>query len=239
MTPKQAQIAAEIKLNQLGKPRPKAADVDESIESVFGRIQVIPDAEATKAAEDERARRHQNLVDNLRQHWGAPERHVKRMSVDMSGDWGAWLTKIQSTLGSGKTWAICGIPGNGKTQMAVEAMKRATQMGLSARYVAATEFFAAIKATYRKDWSETEMHVIERYRRPRLLVIDEVGKRGDTDWENNLLFHLLDKRYQDMTDTIVLANLSAEGMANSLGPSLADRMSETGGLIECTWPSRR
>jgi len=70
-------------------------------------------------------------------------------------------------------------------------------------------------------------------------VIDEIGKRGDTDWENNLLFHLLDKRYQDMTDTIVLANLTAEEMAKSLGPSLSDRMSETGGLIECTWPSRR
>lgn len=239
MTPKQAQIAEEIKLNQLGKPRPKVAAVDESIETVLGRIKAIPDAEAIKAAEDERARRHQNLVDNLRQHWAAPARHVARTSLDMSGEWGARLAKIQSTIGSGKTWAICGTRGNGKTQMAVEAMRHCTQMGIPARYVAATEFFAAIKATYRKDWSETEMNVIERYRRPRLLVIDEIGKRGDTDWENNLLFHLLDKRYQDMTDTIVLANLTAEEMAKSLGPSLSDRMSETGGLIECTWASRR
>jgi len=213
--------------------------IEDMLRAKLSGIRVIPDADASKAVQDERAKRHAVLVENLRQHWNAPARHAQRESVDMSGPWGDSLRTIHASLGTGRMWAICGTRGNGKTQMAVEAMKQATQMGIPSRYVTATEFFAAIKATYRKDWSETEMNVIERHRKPRLLVIDEIGKRGDTDWENNLLFHLLDKRYQDMTDTIVLANLTAEEMAKSLGPSLSDRMSETGGLIECTWPSRR
>lgn len=213
--------------------------IETMLKTRLSGIRVVPDADAAKAAQDERAKRHSVLVENLRQHWNAPARHAQRDSLDMAGPWGEALRTMNASLGTGRMWAICGTRGNGKTQMAVEAMKHATQMGLSARYVSATEFFAAIKATYRKDWSETEIQVIERFRKPRLLVIDEIGKRGETDWENNLLFHLLDKRYADMTDTIVLANLGAEEMAKSLGPSLADRMSETGGLIECTWPSRR
>lgn len=217
--------------------------IQESIEDVLrarlSGIRVVPDAEAEKVAQDERQKRHGVLVANLRQHWNAPARHAQRDQLDTVGPWGEALRGIVTSLGTGRMWAICGTRGNGKTQMAVEAMKHATQLGMSARYVAATEFFAAIKATYRKDWSETEIQVIERFRKPRLLVIDEIGKRGDTDWENNLLFLLLDKRYSDMTDTIVLANLEADKMAESLGPSLSDRLGETGGLIECTWPSRR
>lgn len=216
---------------------------EESIEAMLqarlGGIRVVPDADAEKAARDEREKRHSVLVANLRQSWGAPARHVQREGLDMSGPWGETLRGVTASLGTGRMWAICGTRGNGKTQMAVEAMRHATQLGMSARYVAATEFFAAIKATYRKDWSETELQVIERFRKPRLLVIDEIGKRGDTDWENNLLFLLLDKRYADMTDTIVVANLDADKMGENLGPSIASRLGETGGLIECTWPSRR
>lgn len=213
------------------------ADVD--FGEVLSRIKVVPDAEAAKAQEDERARRHANVVANLQTHWGAPERHAQRTAIDKSGPWGEFLKKINSSLGEGRMWALCGTRGNGKTQMAVEIMRHATQIGMSARYVVVTEFFAAIKATYRKDWTETEMNVIERFRKPKLLVIDEIGKRGESDWENNLLFLLLDKRYTDMTDTIVVANLDSDKMGENLGSSIASRLGETGGLIECTWPSRR
>lgn len=216
---------------------------DESIEAMLksrlGGIRVVSDAEAAKLSQDERAKHHASMVDRLRQNWNAPDRHALRESVDVSGPWGECLRGIQSGLGKGRMWAICGTRGNGKTQMAVEAMKKATMLGMSARYVSATEFFAAIKATYRKDSNMTEIQVIEQFRKPRMLVIDEIGKRGETDWENNLLFHLLDKRYADMTDTIILANLDSSKMAESIGPSLADRISETGGMIECTWASRR
>ena len=217
--------------------------VERSIEDVLREslsgIRVVSDTQAEKAAQNERVKRHGALVGNLRQHWNAPTRHAQRETVDTSGPWGDALRGINASLGTGRMWAICGTRGNGKTQMAVEAMKHATQLGMSARYVAATEFFAAIKATYRKDWSETEIQVIERFRKPRLLVIDEIGKRGESDWENNLLFLLLDKRYADMTDTIVVANLDSDKMGENLGPSIASRLGETGGLIECTWASRR
>ena len=216
---------------------------EQSIESVLrarlGSIRVVPDAEAAKAVSDERAKQHAAMVERLRQSWNAPERHLRRDSVDMSGPWGEFLETIQKSLGTGRMWAICGTRGNGKTQMAVEAMKKATLLGMSARYLWAAEFFDEIKATFKKDNSMTGVKVIEKFRKPQLLVIDEIGKRGETDWENNLLFLLLDKRYADMTDTIVLANLDSSKMAESIGPSLADRIGETGGLIECNWPSRR
>lgn len=216
---------------------------EQSIEALLkahlGGIRVVADADAAKAARDEREKRHAVLVANLRQHWAAPARHAQRETVDDSGPWGTALRTINASLGTGRMWAICGTRGNGKTQMAVEVMKHATQLGMSARYMWAMEFFDEIKATFKNDSGMTGVKVIERFRKPRLLVIDEIGKRGDTDWENNLLFLLLDKRYADMTDTIVVANLDSDKMGENLGPSIASRLGETGGLIECTWPSRR
>jgi DNA replication protein DnaC len=68
---------------------------------------------------------------------------------------------------------------------------------------------------------------------------DEIGKRGESVWEGNLLFELLNNRYADRTDTIVIANLNPQDLAESLGPSITSRLNETGGVIHCDWPSRR
>jgi DNA replication protein DnaC len=64
-----------------------------------------------------------------------------------------------------------------------------------------SELLMRLKQSYRKDAAETEVAIIKDHRRPSLLVIDEFARRGETDWENNVLFELLNQRYADMTDT--------------------------------------
>jgi DNA replication protein DnaC len=123
--------------------------------------------------------------------------------------------------------------------MAVQAMIEATNEGRPALYTSAVRFFAMLKATYRKDSKETELDLIALHRKPSLLVIDEIGKRGETAWEGNLLFELLNNRYADMTDTIVIANLGPQELAENLGSSITSRLNETGGVIHCDWLGRR
>jgi DNA replication protein DnaC len=101
------------------------------------------------------------------------------------------------------------------------------------------EFFMEGKQSYRKDSDETEMGVLKRYRTPDLLVIDEIGKRGETTWEDTLLFELIDMRYRDMSDTLLISNQTQQEFTASLGPSLASRMKETGGVVECNWKGWR
>jgi DNA replication protein DnaC len=132
-----------------------------------------------------------------------------------------------------------GTRGNGKTQMAVEAMRTATQRLLSAQYHTAISVFSRIKATFRKDSKESEDDIVRALLKPKLLVLDEVGKRGESDWENTLFFSIVDKRYGDMTDTILVANLEPTAFGECIGASLASRMNQTGGFILADWPSRR
>jgi len=54
-----------------------------------------------------------------------------------------------------------------------------------------------------------------------------------------MLFELLNRRYNDLKDTILIANKSKAEFQDYIGPSLASRMNETGGIVECNWPSFR
>lgn len=174
----------------------------------------------------------------LRGAWNAPKRQSE-CKVSTEGEWGDKLDILSPKVGSGMIVAFTGNRGNGKTQLAVELMRLATSKLVSSYFLTATEFFMLVKSTYRKDSGENEFQVIQKLRRHGLLVIDEIGKRGETEWENNLLFELVNKRYGDVTDTILIDNRPKSDFVATIGPSLASRINETGGIVECNWPSFR
>ncbi len=166
-----------------------------------------------------------------------PKRH--RRGVDETH--AAW-TKVRNELwdriGSGFLMALVGNRGSGKTQLAEQAVKGATGTDLSALYTRAMTIFLEIRATYRSE-TLTELAVVEKFCAPRLLVIDEIQVRGDTDFERNVLDNIIDERYGKVFDTLILGNQQPEALRKSLGPSAWDRLNETGRVIECTWDSFR
>lgn len=183
----------------------------------------------------EQANRERHLA-RIHEHWNAPKRHLLTTPHPQYADWNRAFSGIVGKLGSGFTVALVGTRGNGKTQLGVELMKHAAEKRLqSSRFLTAVEFFMATKATYgRQDLSESD--VLGLYCKPALLVIDEIGRRADTPWENNLLFELLNRRYNDLKDTVLIANLTPAAFAASVGPSIVRRMNESGGVVECYWP---
>lgn len=195
----------------------------------------------TRRVDTYKIKEQNKKTQELRLTWNAPKRHCITSNLDKDGEWGEVASRLEEKLatGSGILVALVGKRGAGKTQLAVELMKDNTARMKSALYVSTTEWFMAIKATYRKGSDQTELDVIKQYRKPNLLVLDEYGRRGDTEWENNLLFELLDKRYADMHSTILISNQSSQELIESLGRSLSSRLMETGGIVECQWPSWR
>jgi DNA replication protein DnaC len=125
--------------------------------------------------------------------------------------------------------------GPGKTQFAVELLR----VNRNGYYATAVEFFMAVKSSYR-DKGDGEESVVKRFAKYALLILDEIGKRGETGWENSLLFEMIDRRYRNMRDTLIISNEDRARFEANIGPSIASRMSETGGLIDCTtWKSFR
>jgi len=177
-------------------------------------------------------------IERIRSGWQIPKL-LEKVKPDVSGQFGVELEKIDAKLGTGFLIILTGNRGCGKTQMGVELMKRSAESFRTSLFIDPLDFFSDIKATYKKDSNETEKTVVRKYRKPRLLVIDEIGQRGETDWENQWLFKLLNHRYYDMTDTLMTCNLTPEEIQKNLGDSLISRLNQTGGIIHCTWPSFR
>jgi DNA replication protein DnaC len=204
----------------------------------MSRIQRKAEASGFRSSDDESAAR-QVKAKELVEESGAPRRQLEQ--PDLRGDkWHKKLEEIAARLGTGFLVAFIGGRGPGKTQMAVELIKLAAAGGMRPKYTTAMEFFIAVKGAYRDDQgTPSEALVIAQYSRPRLLVIDEVQERGATPWEDRLLTHLVDVRYREMRDTILIGNLDLESLRTEVGPSIVSRLIETGGVVQFDWPSFR
>ena len=177
-------------------------------------------------------------METLRAQTNLPTRHKKLERFENE----AWIEKcatLKGRLGSGFTMALLGNRGTGKTQMAVELIEHATSRLLSARFCTAMEFFLKIKGSYRDESMTSEEGVIRKFCAPKLLVIDETQERGETPWEDRLLTYLMNERYNDLKDTLLISNQTKEEFTMSIGSSVSTRLNETGAVIVCNWKSFR
>lgn len=182
------------------------------------------------------AEQKRQRVDSALQDASLPRRHMRPLTY--SGDrWKAIFKRVSARLQTGSIIALIGPRGTGKTQMAIAAIREAAERELSFRYCTAMDIFLDIKDSYRKGGSERD--AIKAYTKTTLLVVDEMQERGETAWEDRLLTHILDKRYAAMKDTILISNQTQQTFLQSVGPSVASRITEAGGIALCDWESFR
>ena len=211
--------------------------ISETIASLTLNLRPDPNAQARKTAHN--ASQAAFHVETLWLESNAPKRQLGT-KAEASGEWGQTLGRLNAKLGTGLFAVLTGKHGSGKTQLGVEMMRhQIDDRHKSAVFLSATEFFMQVKATYRADAQATEADVLTRYAKPALLVVDEIEKRGASEWENNLLFHLFNRRYNAVKDTLLISNLPEAELCHHLGPALVSRLNETGGVIKCNWASRR
>ena len=165
---------------------------------------------------------------------------LQRCRTDLHGDeWLAARHTVASKLTTGMLAALLGSRGTGKTQLAVwVAQFNAAFHRRTSRYVKTLDLFLAIRATF-KHVATTEDDVVRYFTSPDLLIVDELHERGETEWEDKILAHIIDKRYMANRDTILIANQTEAAFQASVGPSVVDRLIETGFVVHCTWGSFR
>ena len=205
-----------------------------NMKSILSSLRCRADADAINAEHDRAEAKRVGMM--MFFDADVPKRHFAIPAI-LPGPWADKLKDLKEQIGKGCLLALLGKRGTGKTQMAVELMRHTCVQGRSARYTTAMRFFTAIKDSYQA--ATTESAVLNQYLKPQILVIDEAQERGETGWEDRLLTHLIDCRYGAMKDTVLVSNLSRREFERAIGSSILSRMSETGGIIECNWPSFR
>lgn len=167
-----------------------------------------------------------------------PARHSE-FRPPKEGQWREAYELLKGKIGTGFLYVIMGNRGTGKTQLGTALIGTSCFVHYKpALYIKALDIFIALREAYRKD-GDAESQVIKRFTNPDLLVIDAMEERGETPFEDRLLNHIIDKRYDNLDDTLLITNQTPEAFAASAGPSIVSRIHETGDKIVCDWESFR
>ncbi len=133
---------------------------------------------------------------------------------------------------AGQGMILCGNTGTGKTHLACAIASRVIrEHAASAVYVTAGRAFRAVKDTYRKDSGRTEEEAISDFARPDLLVLDEIGVQYGSAAELNILFDIVNERYERLLPTVLISNLALPKLTEFAGERVIDRMKENGGKV--------
>jgi DNA replication protein DnaC len=184
------------------------------------------------------ARFQQRLIDA-----GFPERQATLDPARATGaEWQAVGRRLAAMVGSGYLIALIGGSGTGKTQMAAALATLYT--GKPILYGKAMRLFLDLRAAMgtlaaNPATRQSERGILKEYIDPAFLALDEAGERGGSEWEDRMLAYLIDERYAARKDTLLISNQQEAAFLDGIGPRIASRLQETGGIVVCDWPSFR
>jgi DNA replication protein DnaC len=140
---------------------------------------------------------------------------------------------------------IAGPVGTGKTYMActliykllsgwVSAEPLATQLPKVVRFINAAEFLLTVR---------TDLDNVDKYLSwlsgMDYLFLDDLGAGKATEYGNDCLYYVVNKRYDNNRHLTLTTNLTASELAKLCGERTVDRLMEMTTSLKLTGPSRR
>lgn len=135
-------------------------------------------------------------------------------------------------VGDRRLLAFVGRYGTGKTRMGY-AIARALVEALdgTARVAKLKDIVLDIRGAWAVKQDGEEQRRIRRWLAPDLLVIDEVTEDGFAGDPRQVLYDVVNGRYEQERATILTSHEEEGTLGRILGPALMDRIAETGGVV--------
>ena len=154
-----------------------------------------------------------------------------------------FVEAFEENFSVGRSAMLLGTVGTGKTHMGAAMLQAIVRKhahdGLQGLYATAGSIIRDVKATF-GNRGRTEADVYADLIRPDLLVIDEDGVQHGTDFERQVLFEVINGRYEKIRPTIVVSNLGVTELRQCLGDRAVDRLRDKSGIVVVfRWASAR
>ena len=150
-----------------------------------------------------------------------------------------YAENFDQVIKTGRSAIFVGKVGTGKTHLAAGIALSIMQQQRSPVFTTVQRLIRRVKDSWRTK-EETESDVIDAFASPDLLILDEVGVQFGSEFEKQLLFDVLNERYEKLKPSILLSNIPNEQLSDYLGERVMDRLRENGGaLIGFNWDSYR
>lgn len=141
---------------------------------------------------------------------------------------------------TGRSVIFVGKPGTGKTHLAIAIAIRVMLLGGNVIFTTVFRALRRVKDTWRNGSGESETEVVDEFSKVPLLILDEIGVQFGSETEKNIIFDILNARYESRLPTILLSNLMPSELIAFVGERVIDRFREDDGkIIPFAWDSYR
>ncbi len=127
---------------------------------------------------------------------------------------------------------ICGECGVGKSHLAFATANSLIEKGNSVIAMTMIDLLLKIKSSFNAyNDKMTEEQILQIYTDCALLVIDDLGKEKPTEWALQMIYSVIDRRYNALKPIIVTTNFTASELVkrfgdSSIGNAIVDRLFE-------------
>jgi DNA replication protein DnaC len=151
----------------------------------------------------------------------------------------SYVTKFDTIGKKGAGLILCGKLGTGKTHLALAAGTELAKRGNEVSYINLLDLIRWVRSSWSSE-SFSEEQILARLAKYDLLIIDEIGVQNGTENERTILFDIINSRYENMVPTIIISNLTIDGIKQLISERSVDRITDGGGgNIVFDWGSYR
>ena len=145
---------------------------------------------------------------------------------------GLFLREIK--CGAFRTLVLIGTAGTGKTHLASGAVRE-----YGGKYATAPDIVEEIRRAKSFSADQTEQQIIDHYSHTKLLVVDEIGRGIAATDEKYMLYQIINARYNTRKPTVLISNFTKADFLKYIGVAAADRLVESGDIVEMNGESYR
>jgi len=113
---------------------------------------------------------------------------------------------------AGRGLIFTGTVGTGKTHLAAAITLYMLNHCQPVIFGTVTNLLGRIRQTYNNDNKETERQAVDDFLNIPLLVIDDLGKEKPTAWVEQMMYEIINGRYEDNKPLIITTNISLKGI---------------------------
>jgi DNA replication protein DnaC len=133
---------------------------------------------------------------------------------------------------------VTGGPGTGKTYMSAAILNYFFDQKREVFYTTHRRFIEKIHLDIQE--GRSQHCLIDYYCEKDILIFDDLGAAVNTEWQQEMILELIDRRYSDKKKTVFTSNLNKKQINDKLGFRTASRMFDHNNeFFEVQSPDRR
>lgn len=118
---------------------------------------------------------------------------------------------------------ILGGYGSGKTHLAAAIANNLTQKGIPVLFGTFSEHLEHIREEFDTNGKRKYLSMMKTV---SMLVIDDLGKEKKTEWSEQILFDVINYRYEHLLPFVLTTNMDEAALGNYIGGAVYSRMCE-------------